>query len=100
MQRPGTLHLSQPKEGAPEIVGRAADPILVVHLPEDLAALLHWVANHSRLDWFWIEVAEQHHLGRPTPVAFTHETPLGRVHYNDEIGGTDHVGGRETRSMV
>ena len=84
-------------EYADELAHTTGDSL--VDLVEHFAALVHRIANRARLDRRRVEVAQEDHIARPTPEAFTHETTLNRVHCHDEIGSADHIGCREARPM-
>jgi len=71
-----------------------------VYLVEYFTTLIHGITDRPRLDSGRVEVAKDHYVPWPAPEAFTHEAPLRRVHYHDEIGGADHIGRHRPRPVV
>src|ERR1700752_5389626 len=65
-----------------QLAHAAGDPR--VGLVEHVAALIDRIAHRPRLHRPGVEIPEQQDVARPAPVALTHETPLARVHDDDE----------------
>src|SRR6267143_7142681 len=85
-------------EGTRELPHAPTDPL--VDPVEHLLVLIDGIADRSRLTQSWVYVPEDYHVAWPAPKALTHKSPLGRVHYHDEVGSTCQIGGHQARLMA